>query len=210
MSSPAGVERQALCDLFDELGPDEPTLCGEWTTRDLAAHLVVRERRPDAAIGLFTPFLASYTERVRREEAARPFPTIVERVREGPPVWSPARLDAIDRAGNSVEFFVHHEDVRRAQGDWTMRSLDPELDAALTATIARLGRLLARKLRVGLVLAPDGQPELRVRRADPVVTITGPIGECVLYLYGRKDVARVDLSGPDDAVAQVAGASFGI
>ncbi len=39
-------ERAELCDLFDELGPDAPTLCGDWTTADLAAHLVVRERNP--------------------------------------------------------------------------------------------------------------------------------------------------------------------
>jgi hypothetical protein len=30
-----------LCDLFEELGPDAPTLLGAWTTRDLAAHVVL-------------------------------------------------------------------------------------------------------------------------------------------------------------------------
>jgi uncharacterized protein (TIGR03083 family) len=44
----ARAERAALCDLFDEVGPDAPTLCAGWTTRDLAAHLVIRERRADA------------------------------------------------------------------------------------------------------------------------------------------------------------------
>src|ERR1700754_3004842 len=38
-------ERQKLADLFASLGPDAPTMCTGWATRDLAAHLVIRERR---------------------------------------------------------------------------------------------------------------------------------------------------------------------
>jgi hypothetical protein len=38
------VERTQLADLFDELGPDAATLLEPWTVRDLAAHLVMRER----------------------------------------------------------------------------------------------------------------------------------------------------------------------
>ena len=59
--NPAQTERAALCELFAEVGPDAHTLCGEWTTRDLAAHLVVRERRPDAAIGIIVSKAAGYT-----------------------------------------------------------------------------------------------------------------------------------------------------
>ncbi len=42
-------------------------------------------------------------------------PELIERVRNGPGLLSPTRLDAVDRAVNSVEFFVHHEDVRRGE-----------------------------------------------------------------------------------------------
>ncbi len=55
-NSVARAERAALADLMLEVGPDSPTLCGDWTTRDLAAHLVLRERRPEAA-GLVVPAL---------------------------------------------------------------------------------------------------------------------------------------------------------
>ena len=48
-------ERHDLCDLALELGPDEPTLCGEWTTRELLAHLFVREHRPVSAAGILVP-----------------------------------------------------------------------------------------------------------------------------------------------------------
>ena len=68
-------ERRALADLFDEVGPDAPTLCGTWTTRDLVAHLLVRERRPDAAGGILIPALSKRTEKVMAD--------LVEQVGQG-------------------------------------------------------------------------------------------------------------------------------
>src|ERR1700753_1453307 len=65
----AQAERTALCDLFLELGPQAPTLCEGWTTRDLAAHLVVRDRRPDGAIGILVPRLSGHTEKLQAAEA---------------------------------------------------------------------------------------------------------------------------------------------
>ncbi len=57
-------ERAALCDTLDKYGPDAPTLCVGWTTLDLAAHLVAREARSDAALGLVVPPLAGHLQNV--------------------------------------------------------------------------------------------------------------------------------------------------
>lgn len=211
MSSPAAAERAALCDLFLTVGPEAPTLAGDWTTRDLAAHLVVRERRPDAGPGLVSGLLAGYSEHVRRAEAERPYTEIVARVRSGPPRWSPLRVDALDRIVNTIEFFVHHEDVRRASQPWSRRELAPELAAALTDLIGGpFGKLLVRSCPVGLAIEPEGAAGARLKAGDPTVAVTGPIGEIVLFLYGRAAVAEVDLDGPDDAVAAVRAAQFGL
>lgn len=107
-------ERTALCDLLDRLGPDQPTLCTGWTTNDLAAHLVLRERRPLAAPGIVLRPLSGYTERVHRGLAGRPFPALVQTLRQ-PPRWSPLAFAAVDRAVNTLEMFLHHEDARRGQ-----------------------------------------------------------------------------------------------
>ncbi|WP_461013210.1 maleylpyruvate isomerase N-terminal domain-containing protein, partial [Trueperella pyogenes] len=45
-------ERRRLADLLLAKGPDAPTLCEGWFTRDLAAHLWIREHRLDAAVGM--------------------------------------------------------------------------------------------------------------------------------------------------------------
>ena len=51
----ASDERAAICDEFAAAGPDRPTLCAGWNTRDLLAHLLVRERQPWVAPGLRHP-----------------------------------------------------------------------------------------------------------------------------------------------------------
>ena len=43
-------ERSNLCDLLDELGPDAATLLTPWTTRDIAAHLYLRESQSTVTI----------------------------------------------------------------------------------------------------------------------------------------------------------------
>jgi uncharacterized protein (TIGR03085 family) len=147
-------ERAALCDLFAEVGPDAPTLSGAWTTRDLAAHLVVRESRPDAAAGIAVSALASHTARVQAGVARRPWDELIEAVRSGPPIWSPTRIAAVDRAVNTIEFFVHHEDVRRAGATWQPRDLDADLRDDLRTAIGRMAKMLSRPLQLGLVLEP--------------------------------------------------------
>src|SRR5262245_36908412 len=148
MSSVAAAERAELCDLFRVVGPDAPTLCSGWTTRDLAAHLVVRERRPDAAAGIVIPALAGHGEKVRRAVAAQPWAELVALVSHGPPMWNPSHFEPLDAFVNTLEFFVHHEDVLRAQPDWTARRLEPDVEDAIAAAIGRGGRLLTRKAGV--------------------------------------------------------------
>jgi uncharacterized protein (TIGR03085 family) len=213
MPTPARAERERLCDLFLEVGPDAPTLCGDWTTRDLAAHLVVRERRPDGAIGILAKPFAGYAEKVRIHEAARDYDSLVERVRTGPPLLSPMRPGPIERLVNTFEYFVHHEDVRRASGTWTGRELDDELTRDLLRLFPRSAKMLARKSPAGLVLVPDGADPIVVKKpaADGhSVTVSGPIGELVLFMYGRQAHALVDLAGPDDSIEAVRTASFGV
>lgn len=208
---PAQRERAALCDLFVELGPDQPTLCGEWSTRDLAAHLVVRERRPDAAVGIMVSKLAGYTDKVQDGVADSDWPKLVDTVRSGPPIWSPTRLGAIDKLANTVEFFVHLEDVRRAQPTWEPRVLDDDLVDALYGVLAKMAKRMVKRSPAGIVLEPDDERlPIIAKQAEPSVTVRGPVGELVLFVYGRQAHSRVELFGDDESVAAVNEASFGI
>jgi uncharacterized protein (TIGR03085 family) len=205
----AQIERQQLCDLFDELGPDVPTLCEGWTARDLAAHLVVRERRPDAALGILAAPFERHGEKVRLEVAAKPWDELVGLVRSGPPRRSPFGLEAIDRLANTMEYFIHHEDVRRTNG-MGPRQLDADLEAQLWDVVRRMSKLTMRKLPVGVTLRTPAGATVVARDRTPRVAIRGPVGELALFVYGRQGAAQVELLGSDEDVATVTSASFGI
>jgi uncharacterized protein (TIGR03085 family) len=202
----AQAERGALCDLMLEVGPEAPTLCAGWQVRDLAAHLVVRERRPDAAPGIVLRPLRGHTDRVQRQvRDARPFSALVALVRSGPP----AILRPLDDPVNTVEYFVHHEDVRRAAGG-EPRPLPERVEAELWRRVRGLSLLMRRKAPAGLELLAPGYGRATVRRGDPSVLVTGPPGELLLFMVGRQASAEVEVSGPPGAVEQVRKASFGL
>ncbi|MFF0436522.1 TIGR03085 family metal-binding protein [Streptomyces sp. NPDC004327] len=203
MSTHAKRERLLLADLLEAAGPDAPTLCEGWRTQDLAAHVVVRERRPDAAAGTLVPLLKDRLDRVQAEFAAKPYEELVQLLRSGPPRLSPFTIKQVDEGANIVEFYVHAEDVRRAQPDWTARPLDPVFADALWSRLEKSARLLGRKAPVGLVLRrPDGQTVV-AHRGVPVVTVSGEPGELIMFLFGRQDAAKVALDGEPDAVAKL-------
>ena len=191
------------------LGPDAPTLCEGWDTRDLTAHLLLRERRPDAMVGVLVSAFSTHTDKVQDQIAAGDWDDLLDDLRSGPPAWSPARFEKIDRAMNTHEFFVHREDVLRAQPGWAPRDLDPELVEDLHTALRRSAKLLARSSSVGIVLAPDGQDEITAKDATPSVTVRGPIGEIVLFLFGRGEHARVEIDGAPDDVAAARSTEFG-
>lgn len=205
----AQAERHALADLFDELGPDAPTLCTGWTTRDLAAHLVARERRPDAAPGLFVSFLSGHTEKVRRHEAAKPWPELVELVKGGPPLWTPMAIPMVDSATNTIEFFVHHEDVRRAPAGWEPRVLDDDFEAALWSSLHRMAHTLCRRAPSGVVLA-WGDKQITARTAKPSARVEGQPSELVLFAYGRQAHTRVDIVADIDVATELRAAQLGV
>lgn len=203
MSTHAKRERLLLADLLEATGPDAPTLCEGWTTHDLAAHVVVRERRPDAAGGVLLKQLAPRLNRVMAEYTDKPYEELIQLIRTGPPRFSPFSLKQIDEMANIVEFYVHTEDVRRAQPDWTPRELDPVFQDALWSRLERTARLTGRGAPAGLVLRrPDGQTAV-AHRGTPVVTVTGEPSELLMFTMGRQQAADVQLEGDKDAVAKV-------
>lgn len=208
----ARTERAALCDLFLQVGPDQPTLAGQWRTRDLAAHLVLRESRPDAAAGIVLPPLRGYTEKVQRRTAAREWTELVATLRAGPPRWSPFALPGVDARANLVEMFVHHEDVRRAQPGWEPRRADAERYRRLEANLMRMARLLLRTSPLTVRLDPGtGQPFVgRASKSPGGVTVVGSPDELTLWCMGREQHARVELIGSPADVAAVTSARRGI
>jgi uncharacterized protein (TIGR03085 family) len=178
-------------------------LCGGWLTADLAAHLVVRERRPDSGPGLVWPPLAGYTDKVRRAVRDRtPWEKLVEKVRQGPPLL----LRPFDGPMNTVEFFIHIEDVRRAQEGWEPRPISSELADALWARVGPGG--MAKKVRATIVITSPGRAD-KESGTGPRLTLAGLPGELTMFGAGRQGAASVEITGDVELAAQLRRASLG-
>ena len=200
-SSPsfAQRERRELADLLADVGPDAPTLCGGWDTAHLAAHLVVRDNRPDAllgygleAAGVGGPFAAWAHRAEDRLRTSTPYADVVARVRSGPHSWLPTAWPPVARAINATEFAIHHEDVRRARPDWTVRDLPREDQDTLWSAAALYARRSAGRRGVVFRRSDVAGVEKRVGAAGR--TVQGEPMELLLWAAGRRDVARVEVS----------------
>lgn len=201
-------ERLALCDLALAVGEDAPTLCEGWDAKDLVVHLLVREYSP-AGIGIVVPPLAKVTEWEMGRLARRDFGVLVERLRRRGP--TPFSLPPVERLLNTLEYVVHHEDLRRAQPGWTARELEAADEDTLWRHLATTGRGLVRPAGVPVVLERTDTGATRtLRRGAQPVRVAGRPLELVLFLFGRTGVADVAVTGTDDGVARLLGTSLGI
>ena len=216
----ARTERAALADLLVELGPDQPTLCEGWTTADLLVHLQVRERRPDAMIGMFLPPLAGWTAKVSARYRERPWQQQIQALRSGPPAYSPLGWGPVDDKANSMEMFIHHEDARRGRPGWQPRELDAptreQLVAMATSFLAVRGlRKVGVPTSAELTDEPGGRPRTIVlvpakgAQQSGGVVLRGGIADILLWLSGRSAV-DVEFVGDPAAVAAVQAGERGV
>jgi uncharacterized protein (TIGR03085 family) len=201
--STSSRERAELADLLDRLGPEAPTCCEGWQTAHMAAHLVTRDRRPDALpgygvelLGLRGP-LPAWSHRLEDQvRASTPYEELVRQVRAGAPAWSPMAWPVLLQGFSTSEFLIHHEDVRRAQPGWQPRALPRESvdDAWRAAQVsARLATASGRRTVV-LRRSDVTGVEKRIGRGGRTKTLVGEPLELLLWLSGRRDVARVEAS----------------
>lgn len=209
MTSFARRERLALADLAEQLGPDAPTLCGDWTTRELMAHLIVRESSPIGAPGILLSPLSGLTERETTRISARDYADLVQRVRR-PALLSTSNLPLFEGLANRIEHFIHHEDIRRAAPGWEPRELSMKDQDALWLPLRAFGKVLVRKAGVPVTLRrTDNGARTVLRMGKRGAEAAGLPSELVLFCYGREQ-AQVELTGDQDAIATLTGADRGL
>jgi uncharacterized protein (TIGR03085 family) len=213
VTSLARTERAALVDLLDQLGPDAPTLCGDWTTRDLAAHLTVRERRPDTLPGIAIDAFAGRTKSVQDSYAERDYAELVRLVRTGPGRLSLFSLPGVDKLANTTEYVVHHEDVRRAQSGWQPRELPRKVQDTIWKALAARAPMSYKGLGHSVELRRTDRPEvppLAASSGGSPATIAGEPLELLLYSFGRREHAKVTITGDTSAVNALRGADLSV
>jgi uncharacterized protein (TIGR03085 family) len=181
---------------LDELGPQAPTLLNPWTTPDLAAHLTLREHDPLAAPGLGVPGAwGRFAEQRRLALKEAGFTDLVATVRSGPPPGF-FRTGLVRRFPNLNEFFVHHEDVRGADG-FGPRTGSPRTPRSFAMSPGRAGSYRDGCAAPGLALECAGRDKvISARQGQPTARLTGLPGELLLFLFGRRDAADVEITDP--------------
>lgn len=187
----SSTERRRLADLLLKLGPDAPTLCEGWNTKDLATHLLLRETRPWLAFGLAKNAAAKVGE--------REYGGIVKEWAAGPGTFNPLRL--VDGLVNTAEHFVHHEDVRRGSGEIVPRDFSQAVEKQLHQVLTLVAPRMLAKSATPVVLYPTGHGRVLAaeRRGvsedgESVVGVSGDVGELVLWVFGR-DAVRISIEG---------------
>ena len=198
MTNFAVVERRHLAALLRRVGPEAPTLCEGWVTRDLAVHLIERDSRPDLIAGTVLPRIPVLTKRAQEADAqlrGQDWAELVSKV-EKPAIYSPARLGALDKRMNTAEFFVHHEDVRRAQETWHRRQLLQEEERDLWSALKLMGKPLLRSEQDSVVLVANGYGSVTGGKAktSTVRIVRGTPSELLLWAFGRREQAEVAIT----------------
>ena len=203
------AERADLATELSKLGPNQPTLCEGWKTKDLLAHLIMRERRPDAAAGIIIPALNSWRSKVERSYTDKPFADLVTIFAQGPGLVSPFALPGVDNLANLIEFTIHHEDVRRAQPNWQPRTNVGELQAEIAKRLPKFALLALRKLPLGVLMINEQGLQTWLKRGTTVVELHGEPIEILLYISGRQRHANVTVHGSPAALATFERTKFG-
>ena len=206
----APEQRRDFSEALLEVGPTAPPLCEGWPAHDLAAHCWVRERSPRALLGI----AAKRFEHLAEDEMARTrrrLGLVELATRPGaaprPPI---PPLPAADEAINTTEYFIHTEDVRRANR-LPRRLVPPDLELALWARLGLIGRVLFAGSPVGVVLEQadsDAAPR-RVKPGASTVTLVGRPSELLLFAFGRDGHADVRLVGEQRSIDALLAAERG-
>ncbi|AZA11621.1 hypothetical protein CGERO_06605 [Corynebacterium gerontici] len=169
----------------------------------MAAHLYIREHEPLATAGMFFSRFSERLEETTERYLAQDYEQLLQSWEQGPGLVNPVRW--LDPLINAAEHFVHHEDVRRAQGE-PAREFSPGDAQALYRSLKMLAPRILGASEVPVVLEPQGFDRVIANdrrgvseRGNQVAHVRGSVGEILLWVFDR-DVAQVEVHGPSDAI----------
>ncbi len=207
------ASRAAFVAALYAAGPNEPTLVEKWQTQHLAAAVYFRENPhlvTDSELGNGQRDVPAAIERLAEESSSRKaFYNLVRKIGDGPeePPAKP-RTSLLSRLRRRVtqrnddhesmlmHFFVHTEDIRRAQARWAPRKLTDEYADALFEQLRDQAKKHYANAKTGYVLIRTNGERIVAKKGTLQTFVTGPAGELVLHALGRPDHALVLIDRP--------------
>jgi hypothetical protein len=108
---------------------------------------------------------------------------------------------------NTVEFFIHVEDLRRGRDGRQPRALSAELADALWSRVGPGG--MAKKVPATIVITSPGR-DAKEAGSGPRLTLAGDPGELTMFGAGRQAASKVEIDGDEALAAQLRAAKLGV
>lgn len=187
------AQRAIACNVFRRVSPESPTLCEGWSAYDLATHLWTLDHDPLAWPAIGIGALSSWErKRFDRIQQRLPYPALIDQLAAGRGSFACMPTDRFEDYRHSLgEWFVHTEDVRRANGI-SKPDYPDDLQVAFWLRLQAAAKALfpLRGIRFVTTSGATG----RTGRGAIETTVTGEPAELLLWAYGRRDAADVELS----------------
>lgn len=199
MSSTASEQRKALVSALRTVGPEASTLCEGWAAEDMALHIVMRDSRPDLLVGQGLPIVGARARKAIESLKAEGYEYLVDRASIGPPSYFPQSFAPVNDAMNSAEFYIHTEDVLRAQPDFDLsqrRAVSEDLRRRLwkQASVSFFPMAARKQKRRISFFSPGYGATTRGPASAPLMMVHGAPEELILWAAGRKEQAEVDIT----------------
>lgn len=198
MTSTAVQQRQALATALRSVSAHAPTLCKGWTAEDLALHIVIRDSRPDLMVGPSLPLVGDRAKQGLQNLRDTGYTALVNRAEAGPPVYFPQSFPPLNDLMNTAEFYIHTEDVLRAQPDFDPahpRAIAEKLRRRLWRQGAMMFPMAARSAKQRITFESPGYGSTTSGPSSaPKRRIKGAPEELLLWAFGREEKAQVSIS----------------
>lgn len=182
-----------MANLLTKLTPQQwraKSLCKGWSIEDVAAHIIVREGLI-GPIGIVIPKLHKlHDNRVKKLET-KGHKAIIKELKKYP-WYMPAAV-------NIAEYYIHCEDMLRGELKMIRPAPDKEESQILWKAlqglvkirkdlVADLGSVQIENTQTGAVIT------LENKHSEEDTIIAGLPGELLLFVYGRRDAAKVKIT----------------
>ncbi|MBE1514123.1 TIGR03085 family metal-binding protein [Nesterenkonia halotolerans] len=198
MTSTASEQRQALVTALRGVTADAPTLCEGWAAEDLALHIVIRDSRPDLMVGPQLPLVGDWASNALKNLRNTGYAELVKRAEAGPPPYFPQSFPPLNDMMNTAEFYIHTEDVLRAQPEFdpnSPRVISEKLRKRLWGQGGMMFPMAARGAKQRITFISPGYGTRTAGPASaPQLQIKGAPEELLLWAFGRKEKAQVEIT----------------
>lgn len=198
MTSTAVQQRQDLATALRSVSADAPTLCEGWAAEDLALHIVIRDSRPDLLVGPSLPLVGEHADKALQNLRNTGYESLVNRAASGPPWFFPQNFPPLNDLMNTAEFYIHTEDVLRAQPDFDPahpRAISEKLRRRLWRQGTLMFPMAARSAKQRITFESPGYGSTTSGPSSaPKRKITGPPEELLLWAFGREEKAQVTIT----------------